>query len=160
MRRTIPAAMTAALSRAEVVLGKIEHLTQIADRGADSQVHAGQAQHRLVNHTQTRLDRRARRRIQPPHPQVDGYVQNTRPLRIVHPQKKNVAPATVRQIHPHRRPLPQQRKEIVSGLAPPQFRPDAERLVGRMPGSKHPLVAADERTLRRTWLTRVWKPSW
>jgi hypothetical protein len=36
-----------------------------------------------------------------------------------------------------------------------QFRADAQRLIRRMADAEHPLIAAHERTLRRTWLASV-----
>ena len=39
------------------------------------------------------------------HAEVDRDVQHPRPLWVIHSQKKDVAPARMRQVHPYRGPL-------------------------------------------------------
>jgi hypothetical protein len=57
-----------------------------------SKIDAHQPQHRLIDHPQISLHRRLGSGIAPQHRKVDRHIQHPRPLRKIHPQKKNVAP--------------------------------------------------------------------
>ena len=46
--------------QAEVVLREVKHLGEVGDVRAGAQIHADQAQHRLLDHAQVGLDRRPR----------------------------------------------------------------------------------------------------
>ena len=128
------------LQEPEVITGEVEHLAQVRDLGGRGEVDAREPQHRAVDHPQIGLDRRLGGGITAVHAQVDRHIEHPRPLGIVHAEEEDVAPAGVREVHPHGRRFAEQRKGAVLA-AGEQFRADAEGVVGRMPDAKHPLVA-------------------
>ena len=128
------------LQEPEVVTGEVEHLAQVGDLGGRGEVNAREPQHRAVDHPQIGLDRRLGRGITAVHAQVDRHVQHPRSLGIVHAEEEDVAPAGVREVHPHRRRFAEHRKGAVL-TAGQQFGSDAKGVIGRMPDAKHPLVA-------------------
>ena len=73
--------------------------------------------------------------------QIDRHVQHARHLRQIHPQKKDVAPPAVAQVHAHGRRLAQNR-EGIAVAAHEQFRPNAQRIIGGVARAKHPLIAS------------------
>ena len=75
------------------------------------------------------------------HGQVDRDVEHARAFREVHAQEEDVAPAAVRQVHAHGRGFAQDGVERAAS-ARQQFGPEAQRIVGRVAGAEHPLVAA------------------
>ncbi len=75
--------------------------------------------------------------------QVDGNVQNPCAFGIIHPQKEDIAPPAMAQVHAHRGGLTQDGEELVLGLAIQQFGANPQRSIFRMGGAKHPSVAAD-----------------
>ena len=97
---------------------------------------------RLFDHAQVGLDRRARRGVAAVHAQVNGHVEHLGPFGVVHAQEEDVAPAAVREVHPHGRAFAQDGVGAVCRVRPQQLRPDAQRLVGRVAHAEHPLVAA------------------
>ena len=74
--------------------------------------------------------------------QIDGNIQHARAFWIIHSKEKNIAPGTMRQIHPHRGSFAQ------NGIGTPvadllqQLRPNPQRLIFRMAHSEHPLIPA------------------
>ena len=130
------------LQQAEVVLRKVEYLSQVGDVRCRPQVNADQAEQRLFDHPQVGLDGRARRRVAPVYAQVNGDVEHFGPLGEIHAQEEDVAPAAMREVHAHWRALTQNRVGAVERVSPEQFRPQAQGVIGRVPHAKHPLVAA------------------
>src|SRR5438876_12202959 len=75
------------------------------------------------------------------HRQIDGNIEHFGPFRVIHAQKKNVAPTAMRQVHAHWRGLAENRVRAILQTATSQFRAKAERLIGRVAHAKHPLIA-------------------
>jgi hypothetical protein len=126
----------------QVIAREIEDLGHGGDFGDGAQIHAHQAQHRPVDDPHPgfhgRLgNRRVRARA---HAQIHRDVEHARAFGEIHAQEKDVAPAAVAEVHAHRRRLAQD--GIEAARAPQQFRAQAQRIVGRMAGAEHPLVAA------------------
>ena len=129
------------LEQAEVVFGEIEHLVEAGNFRRAAEIHAGEAQHRLVDHAQAGLHRRSRFLVAAVDGEIDGDVEHFRALRIIHAEEEDVAPAAVAEVHAHRRALAQHRIEAGGGIAGGEFPADAQRLVGRVAHAEHPLVA-------------------
>jgi hypothetical protein len=106
-RRHDPRGDQPGFEQSQVVLGEIEHLGQRSHVGPGPQVHAGQPQHRLGRSRAGRPRSAARLRVPAADAQIHRDVQHPRAFGKVHAQEENVAPGAVRQIHAHRRPLPQ-----------------------------------------------------
>ena len=125
----------------EVIAAKVEDLVEFAHFGGCLQIHAGQADNRLVDDAEKRLDWRARAGIAAVHAQIDGDVEHPRALREIHAEEEDVAPAAVRQVHPDRGALAQDRMRCVAAAGAQQLGPDAQRLVERVAEAEHPGVA-------------------
>ena len=133
------------LQQPEVIPAEIEHLAEIGDVGRGVEVDARQPQQRLVDDPEIDLHRRPGGRVTAVHAEVDRHVENAGGLGAIHPQEEDVAPAGVRQIHPHRRRFLEER-ERRPGAGRPAFEQlgsDAERMVVGMPDPEHPLIATD-----------------
>ena len=128
------------LEKTEVVACIVEDLAQIADLGRGFQVHAGETQNGLVDHPEVGLHRRLRLRIAAVHGQVDRNVHHPGAFRIIHAEKEDVAPRAVAQVHADRGLLVQERIEAV-GSSFQKLVADSERMIHRMAGAEHPLVA-------------------
>src|SRR5262245_10746614 len=74
--------------------------------------------------------------------QVNRAVEDPRSFGKIHPQKKDVAPGAVREVHPHRSFLAEDRKTRRIGARSEQFGPNSQGMIGDVPCPKHPLVAA------------------
>src|SRR5215469_781530 len=72
--------------------------------------------------------------------EIDGDVENARQFRQIHTQEEDVAPPAVAEVHPDRRGFTQYRKGLVRRAAK-EFGTDAQRIISRMAGAKHPLIA-------------------
>jgi hypothetical protein len=147
------------LEQAEIVLREIEHLVEAGNLRGAAEVHAGEAQHRLLDHAQAGLDRRGWFPVAAVHGEIDRNVEHFGALGIVHAEEEDITPAAMREVHADRGALAQDGIKSARGIAPKKFRADAQRLVGRVAHAEHPLVAATLRTLRRTWSARVWNAS-
>ena len=77
------------------------------------------------------------------HAQIDRDVENLRSFRVIHAQKEDVAPCTVREIHAHGGLFPENRIRTVGFVPLQQFRAQTERLQLRMRHPEHPLIPAD-----------------
>ncbi len=76
------------------------------------------------------------------HAEVNGHIEYPGPFGKIHAEEKNIAPGAVGQVHPYRGQLAEDRIATFHFGAAEQFRPEAQRLVRRMPHAEHPLVAA------------------
>ena len=76
----------------------------------------------------------------PVNAEVDGYIEHPRAFRKIHAEEKNVAPARMAQVHPHRREFAQHGIGAVLTFLQ-QFGSHAERMIRRMAHAEHPLVA-------------------
>ncbi len=130
------------LEQAEVVLRKVEYLRQVGDVRRRAEVNADQAEQRFLDDAQVGLDGRARRGVTSMYPQVNGDVEHLGALGEIHAQEEDVAPAAVREVHAHRGAFAQNRVGAVARVGPQQLRPDAQRVIGRVPHAEHPLIAA------------------
>ena len=144
-RRHDPRGDDRRLEQPEVVTTEIEDLAQIGDVGRGVEVDARQPEHRLVDDPEEHLHRRPGKDIAPMDAQIDRHIEHPCRLGAIHPEEENVAPASMRQIHPDRcRFLEEWERGHSPGRpAPQQLRADAERVVVRMANPEHPLVAAD-----------------
>jgi len=75
------------------------------------------------------------------HGEVDGDVEDAGPLGKVHAEEEDVAPAGMREVHPHGGRFAEQGKHP-GRVAGEEFGADPQGVVGRVPHAKHPLVAA------------------
>ncbi len=123
---------------AEVIAGEVEDFVEVGDVSGRAEVNAGEAQHRLVNDTQIRLDRRARRGVASVNAEVNRDIEDARAFGKIHAEEEDVGPTAVREVHADRGSLTQERERGAE-----KFGSDAERLVGGMTDAEHPLVAAD-----------------
>ena len=78
-----------------------------------------------------------------PHGQINRRIDDLRTFRVIHTEEEDVAPATVRKIHAHGRTFAQDRITVGAFDDGQQLGTDSQRYISRMPGTKHPLVAAD-----------------
>ena len=108
------------LEQTQVVAREIENLSNRADLHAGLEIGADQAQHRLVNDAEPGFDGRLRC-AQAPHAQVNRDVEHAGAFREIHPEKEDVAPTAVAQVHADRRGLTQDGKRLAGGVARQQF---------------------------------------
>ena len=129
------------LQQPQVIAREIEDLGHGRDFDAGLQIDAHEAQHRPVDHAKVGFHRWPGR-IRPgaAHGEIDGDVQHARAFRKIHPQKEDVAPAAMRQVHAHRRGFAEDGEERVRGPPRKHLRPDAQRVIGGVAGAEHPLV--------------------
>ena len=154
---TMPAAMTAALSRPEVVAGEVEDLGQAGDVGRGAQVDADQAQHRLVDHAEVGLDRRLGRGVAAAHAEVDRDVEHPRRPRGSPCRGRRCRSSAVGEVHPHGGALAQDREDP-SGAGAQQLGRMRSGWSAGWPMRNIHWLPRTERTLRRTWSASVWKP--
>ena len=128
------------LQQSKVVAGEIEEFGKGSNLGGSLQIHADQAEHGLIDHAEPGFNRR---RGRPTHGQVDRDIENASAFGEIHPQKENVAPSTVSQIHADRRSLVQDGEQRRTRAGIQKFGAQAQRVVGGMPGAEHPLIAAN-----------------
>ncbi len=127
----------------QVIAREVENLGQGSDVGAGMQVHAGQAKHRLVDRPEVYIDGRLRaRRAGAAQRQIDGDIENPRAFRVIHAEEKDIAPATVAEVHADRGRFAQDRERAAPARTVEQFGPQNQRVIGRMSDAGHPLVAA------------------
>ena len=129
------------LEQAEVVFGEIEDLVEDGNFRGATEVHTGEAQHRLVDHPQAGLDRRRRIIVAAMDGEVHRDVEHLRALGVVHAEEENIAPAAVSEVHADRRALAQHRIEAAGRIGGGEFPADAQRLVVRVAHAEHPLVS-------------------
>ena len=120
---------------------KIENFGNRGELSAGLKVNANQAQDRLIDDAEPGFHGRLGR-ARAAHAQVDGNVEHAGAFGKVHPQKENIAPPAMAQVHADRRGLAQDREEIVRGRACEEFGANAQWGVLRMRGAEHPLIAA------------------
>ena len=132
------------LQEAQVVACEIEDFGDRSDFDTGFQVDADQAEHRLIDDAQVRFDGRLGLGRPPvaAHAEIHRNIQHAGAFREVHPEKENVAPSAVRQVHAHGRGLAENRKYRRRGPGRQQLGTNPQRIVGRVPGTEHPLVAA------------------
>ena len=148
------------LQQAQVVAAEVEHLVELAHLRRGLEVDAGEAEHRLVDHAEIGLDRRARLGIAAVHAEVDGDVEHARALGKIHAEEEDVAPAAVGEVHAHRGALAQDGMGRVAAAARAAARaaPAAAGRAGGRGGTSRQLPRV-ARTVWRTWSASVWKPS-
>lgn len=122
-------------------MGKIENLGNGGEFGAGLKVNADEAQYRLVDNAEPRFHGRLGSHGAA-DTEINRDVQDARTFGVVHPQKEDVAPPAVAQVHAHRCGFPQDGEESVLWCALHQFRANAQGGVFRMGGPEHPLIAA------------------
>ena len=127
--------------QAQVVAGVVEDLGEVGDFGDGAEVDAHQPQQRFVDDADVGFDGRARFGIAAMHRQIDGDVEDARAFREVHPQEEDVAPAAVREVHADGRGFVEDGEQPFGG-ALQQLAAHAQRVIHRMAGAEHPLVAA------------------
>src|ERR1035438_9746545 len=127
------------LQQAQIVAREIEDLGQRGDFGGGSQIDAGEAQHRLVDHAQPGFHGRLGR-AGAAYGEVDRNIQHARAFWKIHAQEKDVAPAAVGQVHAYRCGLAQDGEEAAGMVE--KFGADAQRIIGGVAGAEHPLIAA------------------
>ena len=98
------------LEQPEVVATEIKDIVDRRQLRLRAEVDAREANHRLRDHPEVGLDRRARGRVAAVHTEVDGDIQHPRALGEIHPQEEDVAPPAMGEVHAHRRELPQEWK--------------------------------------------------
>ena len=140
-RRNDAAGDDASFEKSEVVAGKVEDLGNGRNVGGSLQVDAGQANHRLVDDAEPRLDRRPGlgEAAGPTDREIDRDVEDARTLGKIHAEEEDVAPSAVRKVHADGRGLSQDGEDRI---AQKELGTQAQGIVVRVPGSKHPLVAA------------------
>jgi len=137
------------LEQPGVVAREVEHLGDRRHFGNRVEIDADQSEDRPIDdskmtfdHSKMTFDRRPDRGVSAAHAEIDRDVQNSSPLGKVHPEKEDVAPRAVREIHPDRRPFGEDRKRLaVAALQ--QFGADAERMIFGMPDAEHPAIPRD-----------------
>lgn len=127
--------------KAEIILRKIKNIGEAGDVRSRAEVHAGQAQQRLVNDAQIRFHRRAGTGVASVHAEVNRNVQDLGAFGIIHAEEENVAPAAMREVHAYGRAFAENRIGAVrAGMK--QFAAEAQGMIGGMAHAEHPLIAA------------------
>ena len=132
------------LQEAQVVACEIEDFGDRSDFDAGFQIDADQAEHRLIDDAQVRFDGRLGlgRAAVAAHAEIHRDIQHACAFREIHPEKEDVAPPAVCQVHAHGRGLAQNREYRRRSPGRQQLGANSQRIVGRVPGAEHPLVAA------------------
>ena len=92
------------LEQTQVVVSEIENFRNGAEFGARLKVNTDQAQHRLIDNAEPCFDGRLGS-PRASHAQVDGNVEHAGALGKIHPQKENIAPPAMAQVHADRHGL-------------------------------------------------------
>ena len=128
--------------QAQVIFSEIKNLPQTFDPGRCPQVHGPQSDHRLIDDSHLNLDRWSRLILPTVGPKVYRDIENLCAFWIIHPQKKDIRPPCVGQVHPDGGSLAEYLPGAI-GLSLQKLLRNDQRMIRGMTHSKHPLVTFD-----------------
>ena len=130
------------LQQPEIVFREIKDLPQRGNVGRGPEIHADQPEHGLVDDAQVSGDRRPGVGIAAVDTEVDRNVEDLGSLGKIHAKEENVGPRGVAEVHAHGGLFAQDGIRRVRAGALQQLTAQVQRIVERVAGAEHPLVAA------------------